>query len=354
MKKKLYMVDYKGNSDSDNNPIGHPIKVAKEYYKLVKDNFDVTLVMPKNYFLNIKCKSKIVLNYNVILTKGTYLVRLVNIFKQFFNLCKVFKICKNETIWFYDTDFILWVFITLFPKKRNKLVCTVYNQSYRGNNFLKDKIKNFFLYKAINKVDVIIKTNNKINFEHKNIIYIPDYYYTQKYDFYKNRNKKNQMVCLGTINKEKNIEELIECFNNIDIKLIIIGKFFDDNRYQKIKSSISNNENITLENRYLTENEYYTLLAESLYSILPYSPVLYKNRTTGVAVESIFLNTIPISHKDILKFNKIKGIGYENISDLIDMKFEDIKFESFYRFYEEQIEKYYNKNDFITKFFKNL
>lgn len=57
-------------------------------------------------------------------------------------------------------------------------------------------------------------------------------------------------------------------------------------------------------------------MAESKYCLVPYDAEFYKNRTSGVIQESLFCRTIPISHKEILEFANVDGIGYEKLDDL--------------------------------------
>ena len=59
-----------------------------------------------------------------------------------------------------------------------------------------------------------------------------------------------------------------------------------------------------------------TILSESKYCILPYDMGQYKNRTSGVLLESIYCGVIPIVPNVLLKQNMLPGLGYKNLTEV--------------------------------------
>ena len=47
----------------------------------------------------------------------------------------------------------------------------------------------------------------------------------------------------------------------------------------------------------------------------------YQCRTSGVLIESLFMNTTAIAPEQLLQENHIKGIGYKNIEELADSSY---------------------------------
>lgn len=328
MKKKIIVVDYIGNSNEEGIPIGHPIKVVDEYINLInKDLFDTKVICPSNYEGIMNNKIDKTLDYYINLSSNKKINdKIKDFIKKYKNIKKsVQEADKEDIIWFINVDFVLFVYLTLSNKKKlNNTMLNLYMYKYSFGSF--KTIKNYFIEKSVKKAKLILKTNPRLKFPtNSEVIYIPDYYYRRdQYDKYIKPDKKEEVVCLGTMNNDKMIEEVIDIFKDKNIKVKIMGHFFDKERYMKIKNNISSN--IILEDRYIEKDEYYRIMGESKYAILPYREDVYMERTSGVLIESMFLNTIPIGNEKILKFNNVKGIGYSKISDLksVDLSDSDV------------------------------
>jgi glycosyltransferase involved in cell wall biosynthesis len=322
MRKNLCIIDYIGNSDSKGNPIGHPIKVINEYSELLKNDIDISLVIPKNYQGRINLKNihhVIWLEFYMDITAKNLFKKLKNILGRIYNVISSLKNKEDEILWYINIDFILLMILTLYPVKKSgkKIWITTYIQEYTEGSVLKNKIKNFFYFKGINKIDKIITSNHNLKFAAPTI-FLPDYFYDpQFYNKYLEVKKKKQVLCIGTINNSKDIEGVVGVFSHIDLPLKIIGKFHDREMYNKLVKNAS--PNILIKDQYLSEDDYYTLIAESLFVILPYKQESYSERTSGVLLETVFLNSIPIAPWYLLKFNAIDGIGYNDLSEIISI-----------------------------------
>lgn len=329
------MIDLWTTCDATGNPIGHGCKVGNEYYEQIKNYYNVMQYANKEVIPHLNNPQARPLPTTTHQT-GNKIKRFLEIRN---NISRLFKTHHNAVFWFYVPELYIHMALASLSKQGEKRIATIFE------DYSKNKLKKWFFGQSRKKLDLEIVTNNHLlNKEGKKNqtkqIFIPDYIYDEKYEKYKTYRKKEQVVCLGTMNHMKMLEEMVYSFNKNGMKLLVCGLFEEDTYYEKIKSIA--NSNIEVRNLYLKEDEYYTLLAESKYCIIPYNPKFYKNRTSGVIQECLFLNTIPITDKRIIEFSGIPGIGYFEISDLDRTKFDCISFEKYYHRFSEIIYEYYN------------
>jgi hypothetical protein len=112
----------------------------------------------------------------------------------------------------------------------------------------------------------------------------------------------------------KDLRGILAAFNDTDIPVWIVGNFENKSEYEYLKSHAVNNFHI--ENRALDYDEYYRLIAESRFLIMPYDMSFCKDATSGILLKNIFLNSIPIAPLKLLAYNSVSGIGYERLTDL--------------------------------------
>lgn len=322
MLKNLCIVDYIGNSNEYSQPIGHPVKVINEFFELLCNDVNVKLAIPliyKDKIKNInKAKDIIWLKRTTQILAKNRLPKNKLILNKLKNIKQVIESCQDENIWFINVDFCLGIGLLLYKNrvKNKNIIVTLYMNNY--DNIGKGiKIKNYFYKKIFKNASCIISTCNNLSFNSNKVQYIPDFYYSDKlYAKYKNVIKENKVVCVGTMNESKELEALISVFNKIDVKLYIIGSFSD--KVQFDKCNLLKKDNIILENTILKKEEYYNLISSSKYVIIPYKEAMYNNRTSGVLLETMFLKSIPIAPRFLLDFNKIQGVGYDSLNELIN------------------------------------
>lgn len=318
--KNILLVDYCGNCDANGNAIGHSLKVLEEYGNLLRKEYQISVALPE--CIISECDKELYsaiykLPYQIVEEGSNSIIkRLIDKVKLFVNISKVFRKTDCSTVWFYKADFFLFLYLYLFRKPANKKVITlVYWQKF-GNGWLGDILNHIFV-RGMKKVDGVIYTQKNSKPQHCNTFYMPDYYYdVEKYQKYMRGEKENKVVCLGTMNPYKKLEQLVEVFNQNGMRLEILGKFYDNSRCEKLKRMA--NSNIIIENVILEENAYYDKLASARYAILPYDMNQYTGRTSGVLVETLFMQTIPIAPAELLAGNGVAGIGYTFLSELAD------------------------------------
>ena len=167
--------------------------------------------------------------------------------------------------------------------------------------------------KSLDKISLYVITNPALKL-FDNQITIPDYYYSEKYDAYSEVVKKEQIACLGAMRGTKDLMGVVKRFNGTGIKVLIAGDFMDKEELKTIEDIADSN--IIIKDAVLSFEEYYELIAESKYVILPYKLERYENATSGILLESLFLRSVPIAPKWLLENNKIAGIGYDKLEDL--------------------------------------
>lgn len=316
MKPEITMCNYYGMCDEEGNPVGHAVKVTNEYSEVLKEKYAVKLaaspcIAKKSNSIHFEDVTP--LKYDIYIEGNGILKRIVDKFKLISNIHQIFK--SKGVYFFYQVDFFFFFYMQFFYRIRKDrvVICLIYHQDFTGGR-LSGVLQS--IYKtALKKLDGVIYTQAEQPIEHENSAWIPDFFYSEKqYAAYQRMDKLERAVCVGTMNRYKQLEELVKAFAGAKMPLVIAGRFDDNDRYQKLLALKT--DNIEIQNRNLSYEEYLELVATSKYSILPYDMEQYKNRTSGVLLESIYVGSIPVAPKLLLKQNHLDGIGYENLSQL--------------------------------------
>lgn len=344
MERKIGLVDYECGVDENDLPLGHTQKVLIEYKDLLPENICPIIFSSKSVLNKFD-----IISYSCMLPYQNQMKITKNIkykiglrIREWKNLKVVFKQGDTDVLWFINATSILYAFMYFHKKQNKKIVCTMFCQNYGRGIF--SSISNYFFNKMVPTVDLLISSCPRYEFNNQNVVYVSDYFYSNKYEKYRNIEKKNQIVCLGTIDRRKQIHRVIPLLNEIGYKVLIAGSFVDS-RYANEIVQISNS-NITIINRYLEYDEYYKILGESRFCILPYDMKVYEGRTSGVLQEAIFLDTIPITYKKFLEYNDILGIAIEDLEEQGQDALKNIDLKKFVSEYSQyRMERYsFQKN----------
>lgn len=320
--RKILLIDYYGMCDKDGKAVGHSPKVLEEYRELIGDEYGVGVAASPCLVEGVKARfcDKYTLKYNIYSESGMAVrKRIRDKFLLLSNINEVLRISGYDIFWFYKTDFFLFFFLCFKnlrnKKKHTKFMAQIYQADFgQGGS---SSVLNWFYRRGMQKFDGITYAQKSMAGIHPNMLYFPDYYYdVEKYKRYGQIEKAEKAVCLGTMNGYKKLDELIDAFRRNGYPLAIKGYFYDKDFYQRLNQNLPSN--IELEDRILTEDEYYETLAGAKYTVLPYDMKQYKCRTSGVLIESLFVNTIAIAPEQLLRENQIDGIGYQNIEELND------------------------------------
>ena len=335
-KTPIMLVDYLGNCDENGEPVGHPLKVITESQKLL-EAFRVYTVTTANMLKSIPTNRAIILKY-AISPFQIGIRKIEKILGRYRNIRRIFRMSGRKKIWFCNTDFFLYVYLCFYHKKNQLCYATMYQNGYQNESH--GAVKNYFYKRGRKKI--VKEFVSYRNAERENCIFVPDYIYLpEKYDKYKKLEKEEKAVCLGTMNSGKELEQLVRVFNRLNYPLEITGFFQDVHEYEyllKIKDM-----HISVNNCYLSEDEYLKKMACAKFSVLPYNMEQYKERTSGVVLESVFLNTIPIAPQSLLEQMHVSGIGYEKIDGLNEFWTDNELNESLQREYNSLVETVYQK-----------
>lgn len=318
--KNLTMCNYCAMSNQYGHIVGHSLKVTSEYIDILKDIFeDIRLIATENMiksFENSCISSRHKLPYEIkVDVPFTLLRRIKDKIGILFNIRYCIK-NGGGNIFFYQVEFFLFFYLCFFYRKikHRKIYILIYHQNFTGGRL--ESVLQRVYQAGLKKVDGVFYTQRKNVVTHDNAKWIPDYYFDElKYSKYVQCNKKNMVVCMGTMNRYKQLETLIDVFNELDIDLKIIGHFDDYKRFQRLQKLV--NANITIDNTVLAEEDYYNIMSESRYVILPYDMKQYEARTSGVLIEAMFLGCIPIAPYQLLELIGGYGVGYDDIIELI-------------------------------------
>ncbi len=337
----ITMCDYYGMCDENGKCVGHPVKVTTEYGKILKSlGKDLRLICSPCIANGVTAPDifdeVIRLPYDISIVGNSLFKRISDKFKLFKNIRLALR--NKGTIFFYQVDFFFFLYLLIFYKKSTdrKIVILIYHQDFTGGRLA--PMLNKIYEKALVKIDGVIYTRKGAEVPHGNAVWMPDFIYrADEYEKYQTAFKINRVVCLGTMSRYKQIEELIEVWRKLDADnstgdvtredlpghnvssvfipdLIIAGRFDTKERFEALSADLP--KNVTIRNEVLSDEEYMTLLSGSMYAILPYDMDQYKNRTSGVLLESIYCGVVPIAPSMLLKQNDLPGIGYDDFEDL--------------------------------------
>lgn len=178
--------------------------------------------------------------------------------------------------------------IFLFALFRKKVLWVVHNkqphEKYPGDSSLKLSIKLMRkLLRVSTKIIIlcdetygILKNLSKNEKTYINKVYkIPHPNYINVYPDSEKKNKKEGLnfLCIGQVNKYKNIDLLIEVFNKIqdkNVSLVIAGNCKDKEFSRKLSNMITNT-NIICDFRFIPDNQLIDFIESSDILVLPYS-----------------------------------------------------------------------------------
>lgn len=311
--KKVIIGEYKNYVDNNYKPVGHAIKSIKEAVELLQESFDVEIVACNEYCTymskNICKKSSAKC---VCTNKKGVVYKIISIIDRLLNIKKIFSVANGNIVWFINVDWVLFLYLGLFGKKSNKLIVTSYCD--RGK-YVKKQFRKTIL-KGISLVDLFIVTNKNLK-NSNNCVFLPDYYYDEKYSKYGDKNKTDEVLIIGTIRREKKIREAYDLFERFSKKLLIAGQFYEKELYDELVNRGATN--IVIINKRLSDDEYLSLISKHKYILLPYDNEEYHNATSGVLLECMFLGSIPIAPKKLLEYNSVSGLGYDSMDDIITL-----------------------------------
>ena len=321
--KKALIVDITG-LHKDGQLLAHMPKVAWNYYNVLSTRFETKIAGGEAYVntfgqkivyqLPYDCKSET--QHEIGERISVKIHEIINTYKSLNS--------KNDIIIFQCYSRMLPILIgILLSSVKNKKIYIIQYFSTPKIGRLSKSIEKFLIYLVKKKITGLLCTSQKTGNAYNLPYYVvPDYFYIKddstmrkycskiKYDY----------GMFGFMSFGKDVELVINTFNNTSEKVIIAGRFSDEDRFLECKRKCS--DNITIINKYLTEEEYNTFFNESRFILLPYEKG-YNEHTSGVVLDAIF-NFKPVICSNVKAFEFVKdqklGILYngEDMREAID------------------------------------
>lgn len=311
---KIRLVEYKNIVDNSGQAFGHGKKVLYEALKLSHlAGCNAEVAACSEYKSNIYTGHFITLSNAINVAQYDYR----HIMQIMSNLRQAQKKPSADIIWFTNTDWYLFLYLGLHHK-RSKIIVTVYSDIGKTLDLFETKgivgkMLSDIMMRGVKKIDLTIETFYRKTRD-KNVMYMPDYLYTDFYKRYKANKKKKQIICIGTMNTQKDLEGMVKVFSKLDYHVVIKGGFVDKNLFQKLLSI--KNENINIQDCYLDDEEYYEELSGSEYVIAPYNMDIYGAATSGVVREALYMGVKVLAPQKLLDNMGIKIKGYSNIEEV--------------------------------------
>lgn len=311
MKNKVVIADI--SSIKMNSTIyGHYGKVARMYLNLLGKNACAAGgPVYKNRFAD---SERVDLPYDFDLSAvNSKKERLLFKLHSIINGIHLFKTVKNSVIVCQPYSFMSWMAAILLTKKRNK----IYLIEYRDE--LDKKINRVLFKLAKRKIDGVLCPNDRVG----RIFGLPylvltDYIYDKETLPAHSENAKYDFGVIGIMSRDKDVSDVVKTFNGTDYKVLIAGHF--GGRKDEVCGQYT--DNITVVDKYLTNEEYEQAFADSDCIILPYGDA-YKNQSSGVIFDVLF-RAKPVITKDFDSFRFVKdsgaGVLYKHTLAELDFK----------------------------------
>lgn len=309
------------------NIFGHYGKVAKMYCNLFKADTSVYIAggnIYKKYFAE---QNRIDLPYdceleslNTIFGKVRFKLRSIG------NGIKLFRLVENSIIVCQPYSFMSWMISLLFTRKKksNK----IYLIEYRNEL---DKNINRHLFRLVrHKIDGVLCPNKQIG-EIFGLPYcvVTDYIYDRKEMPKIEESTEYDFGVFGIMSTGKDIKDVVDSFAKLKYKVLIAGYFGG----KKDQYCINRTDNITVIDKYLSNEEYDKAFAMTRYIILPYSDA-YKNQSSGVIFDVLFKGK-PVLTKNYPTFRFVRDYS---LGELYDKSLAEVDFEKLMnKTYEENL-----------------
>jgi glycosyltransferase involved in cell wall biosynthesis len=316
---RVTLAEYQGRCDTSHRAVGHAPKVLREYIDLNRSSCDLDVYAPEVILHEIKDISDIpvhTLDSHIVMKSGNSVFEKIrNKFRMFSNIRHVLKHSDADIVWFFNVEFYLFLYLALTGAHGRRIVVTLFLDGYHTGALASLKQKIFETGQK--RVFRCISAGPSFSFKNMPYSFIPDYIYDGSvYDKYRTMEKEDYVVCLGTMDSGKQLEDLVAGFSSISYRLIITGRFYDKERLERLKAAAT--DNIEISDSYPSAEEYLSLIGHARYTVLPYSKENYSHQTSGVMQEALFTDSIVLTYEDILAGNSIPGLGFTSYSDIKD------------------------------------
>ena len=340
MKEKLLIADCLGKHDGKGKLFGHYLTVFEQYYQILKDDFQVSLGVTKEYKRKINfCDNFFTIRFGQDYSKTYNRVdKYFSLAKEMLNVIMVLN-SKYSIIIFQQTNFMFSLIPLVFYFGKKKIFFIVYKDYLSSGGKIKRQLK-YFLYNLTKKKikGLIVGMEEVGKIYNHNYLVMPDYLFNSRLINDSAVPIKYDIAVIGIITISKQVFDVVSSFYNTKYKIIIAGKFKDNEQCRKVPKFNSNN--ITITNEYLSREKYRDILQSTKFIALPYDPKAYTLNSSGVFYDAIYhLKPVITSNTKFFKRVRENNLGYvytNSISESINM----LDDEKIYKHYINNIKKY--------------
>lgn len=353
MKEKLLIADCLGKHDGKGKLFGHYFTVFEQYYQILKNDFEISFGVTREY----KRKINFCDNFFIIRFSQNYSKKLNKFDKYIFLLKEIVNIItvlnsKCSIVIFQQTNFIFSIIPLVFYFGKKKIFFIVYKDYLNSGGTIKRQLK-YFLYNLIKKKikGLIVGMEEVGKIYNHNYLVMPDYLFNSRLINDSAVPIKYDIAVIGIINISKQVFDVVSSFYNTKYKIIIAGKFKDNEQYRKVSQFNSNN--ITITNEYLSREKYRDILQSTKFMALPYDPKAYTLNSSGVFYDAIYhLKPVITSNTEFFKRVQENNLGYvyiNSISESINILDDTKIYENYVNNIKNYVEKINkdNKNKLI-------
>lgn len=262
---------------------GHFVKAASLFKNVMDEDYDVIVAGSKAYKQNFSSDSLLELPFSRKKEECKSKIKKIKDFCGELKNTRHVLAEKSDVLIFQSYSKLpIYMGLLLFTIRANRIYMIEYQKTeYQG---IVQRIQS----KALSKINGIITSSDTVG-RHFGIEYIviPDYFYTKPtkidkispiYDF----------GIVGTVANDKMYEDVVANLKGCPYTLIIAGKFMDSNRLKNLTEMAD--DNITIQDKYLTDEEYKEILMKCRYIVLPYNPLTYSGKSSGVVLDALYNN----------------------------------------------------------------
>lgn len=184
----------------------------------------------------------------------------------------------------------------------------------------------------------------------KPYIIVPDYIYTKEHQVsFPSYSEREYDICmLGHIYRDKGVTEALQYLKGKGLKIVVAGKVGESDMESELKAIAKTDKMIDLRLGYITENEYYALMANSRFCMLNYRG-RYNEHSSGVIYDALF-HGVSVLATNTKSTQMVKeyglGICFDNVNNLDISILSDV---SAYETFQSQILLYLQRQHKIVE-----
>ena len=317
----------------DSNIFGHYGKIAQMYTNMFKNKYCVKIAGGPVY-QGLGNTMTLPYDHTLDEMKGSW-GQLRFKLRCIANGIHLFSKNKNSVIICQPYSFFSWMISIFISPKKSRIFLIEYK------NELTSRLNKILFKFSKKKIDGILCPSNAVGEEYGLPYFcVTDYVYDKDEDPIFEENCEYDFGVFGIMSSGKDVMHVIKTFAGTKYRVLIAG--FCGGRYEEFMKEST--PNITIIDKYLSDDEYSTSIQRTKIVILPYKDD-YKNQSSGVVFDVLFRGKPVLTRK----YDTFKFIDSYRIGETYDVAISEIDLELMVQnaqsgWYYEQIKKFIIEN----------